>query len=94
MGSSTNQELQAYYEHLRTPSEILIKEQHQRSVLTKLLTVSSNLHYYIQKQVHLLNLLLQSMYVLCLFWSLNKGSTVLFLFIFISFNLMHCHLIS
>jgi hypothetical protein len=32
VGSSTNQELQAYYEHLTTVSEILIREQHQRSI--------------------------------------------------------------
>jgi hypothetical protein len=32
VGSSTNQELQAYDEHLRTVSEILNKEQHQKSV--------------------------------------------------------------
>ena len=32
VGSSTNQELQAYYAHLRTASEILIIEQHQMSV--------------------------------------------------------------
>ena len=32
VGSSTNQELQVYYTHLSTVSEILIKEQHQRSV--------------------------------------------------------------
>ena len=32
VGSSKNQEMQAYYEHLRTVSEILIKELHQRSV--------------------------------------------------------------
>jgi hypothetical protein len=34
--SSTNQKLQEYYEHLRTVMEILIKEQQQRSVQTKL----------------------------------------------------------
>jgi hypothetical protein len=34
--SSTNQKLQEYYEHLRTVREILIKEQQQRSVQTKL----------------------------------------------------------
>jgi hypothetical protein len=34
--SSTNQNLQEYYEHLRTVREILIKEQQQRSVQTKL----------------------------------------------------------
>jgi hypothetical protein len=34
--SSTNWELQAYYEHLRTAREILIKEQKQRSVQTEL----------------------------------------------------------
>jgi len=36
VGSSTNQKLQAYYKHLRTVREILIKEQEQRSVQTKL----------------------------------------------------------
>jgi hypothetical protein len=34
--SSTNKKLQEYYEHLRTMTEILIKEQQQRSVQTKL----------------------------------------------------------
>jgi hypothetical protein len=34
--SSTNRELQACYEHLRTVREILIKEQQQRSVQTEL----------------------------------------------------------
>jgi hypothetical protein len=34
--SSANQKLQEYYEHLRTVREILIKEQQQRSVHTKL----------------------------------------------------------
>jgi hypothetical protein len=34
--SSTNQKLQEYYEHLRTVREVLIKEQQQRSVQTKL----------------------------------------------------------
>jgi hypothetical protein len=34
--SSTNQKLQQYYEHPRTVREILIKEQQQRSVQTKL----------------------------------------------------------
>jgi hypothetical protein len=33
-GSSTNKKLQAYYKHLRTVREILIKEQQQRSVHT------------------------------------------------------------
>jgi hypothetical protein len=33
---STNQKLQGYYEHLRTVREILINEQQQRSVQTKL----------------------------------------------------------
>jgi hypothetical protein len=32
VGSSTNQELQVHYEHLTTASEILNREQHQRSV--------------------------------------------------------------
>jgi glycine cleavage system pyridoxal-binding protein P len=32
VGSSTNQELQAYYAHLRSVTENLIKEEHQRSV--------------------------------------------------------------
>jgi hypothetical protein len=35
VGSSTNWELQAYYEHLRTVREIQIKEWQQRSVQTK-----------------------------------------------------------
>jgi meiotically up-regulated gene 157 (Mug157) protein len=43
--SSTNQEFQQYYEHLKTAREILIKEQQQRSVQTNL-TVSPNPHYY------------------------------------------------
>jgi hypothetical protein len=34
--SSTNKKFQEYYEHLRTVREILIKEQQQRSVQTKL----------------------------------------------------------
>jgi hypothetical protein len=34
--SSANQKLQEYYEHLRSLREILIKEQQQRSVQTKL----------------------------------------------------------
>jgi hypothetical protein len=34
--SSTNKKLREYYEHLRTVREILIKEQQQRSVQTKL----------------------------------------------------------
>jgi hypothetical protein len=34
--SSTNEKWQEYYEHLRTVREILIKEQQQRSVQTKL----------------------------------------------------------
>jgi hypothetical protein len=34
--SSANQKLQECYEHLRTVREILIKEQRQRSVQTKL----------------------------------------------------------
>ena len=69
VGSSTNQELQAYeyYAHLRTSSEILIKEQHQRSVHQNFDNFFKNLHYYFQKQVHPLSLLLESMYVLCLF---------------------------
>jgi hypothetical protein len=33
---STNQKLQEHYEHLRNVMEILIKEQQQRSVQTKL----------------------------------------------------------
>jgi hypothetical protein len=33
---STNKKLMEYYEHLRTVREILIKEQQQRSVQTKL----------------------------------------------------------
>jgi hypothetical protein len=53
VGSSANRELQAYYEHLRTVRKMLIKEQQQRSVKT----ISSNLHYYIQKQIQLLSLL-------------------------------------
>jgi len=36
VGSSTNQKFQAYYEHLRTVREILIKERQQRSVHTVL----------------------------------------------------------
>lgn len=36
VGSSTNKKLQAYYKHLRTVREILIKEQKQRSVHTVL----------------------------------------------------------
>ena len=35
VGSSTNQELQAYYEHVRTVRYILTKEQQQRPVQTK-----------------------------------------------------------
>jgi hypothetical protein len=54
VGSSTNRQFQAFYEHLRTVREILIKKQQQRSVQAKL-TVSSNLHCYIQKQVQLLS---------------------------------------
>jgi hypothetical protein len=34
--SSTNKKLQEYFEHIRTVREILIKEQQQRSVQTKL----------------------------------------------------------
>ena len=36
VGSSTNRELQTYYEHLRTVREILIKQQHERFVSTEL----------------------------------------------------------
>jgi hypothetical protein len=36
VGSSTNWELQGYYEHLSTVREVLIKGQQQRSVHTNL----------------------------------------------------------
>jgi hypothetical protein len=36
VGSSTNREFQAYYEHQRAVRAILIKEQQQRSLQTKL----------------------------------------------------------
>jgi hypothetical protein len=36
VNSSTNQKLQEYYERLRTVRDVLIKEQQQRSVQTKL----------------------------------------------------------
>jgi hypothetical protein len=52
------------------------------SVQTKLETVSSNLHYYFQKQVQLLNLLSMKKYIVLLQF-LNEVSTVTFLFIFI-----------
>jgi hypothetical protein len=54
--SSTNQKLQEYYEHLRTVREILLKNS-GRGLFRQNLTVSSNLHYYVQKQVQLLCLL-------------------------------------
>jgi len=55
-GSSTNHELRAYYEHLSTVREILIKGQQQRSVHAKL-DGFLNMHYYVQKQLQLLRLL-------------------------------------
>jgi hypothetical protein len=54
--SSTNKKLQEYCEYLRTVRETLIKEQQHRS-FQKNVTASSNLHYYIQKQAQLLNVL-------------------------------------
>jgi hypothetical protein len=53
--SSTSKKLQEYYEHLRTVREVLIKEQQQRYVHTKIDT-SFNLHCYI-KNVQLRSLL-------------------------------------
>jgi hypothetical protein len=69
VGCLTNQELQAYYEHLRTVREILIKEQQERSVPTKL---------YVQKQVQLLSLILINVCIVFFLYFLNKGSTVIF----------------
>jgi hypothetical protein len=54
--SSTSTKLQECYEHLRTVREILIKEQQQRYVYTKIDT-SFNLHYYIQNEVQLTSFL-------------------------------------
>jgi hypothetical protein len=58
------------------------------SVQTKLETVPSNLHYYVQKQVQLLSLLSMNKYIVFLQF-LNKGSTEnILLFIFISSTLI------
>jgi hypothetical protein len=51
------------------------------SVETKLETVSSNLHYYVQKQVQLLSLLSMNKCTVFLLY-LHKGSTVIFCYIF------------
>jgi hypothetical protein len=53
------------------------------SAQTKLETVSSDLHYYVQTQVQLLSLLSMNKCVVFLQF-LNKGSTVIFLYIFLS----------
>jgi len=68
MGSSTNHELQAYYEHLSTVREILNKGQQQRSVHAKL-DGFLNVHYYVQKQLQLLSLLPMNkcVCIVCLF---------------------------
>jgi hypothetical protein len=52
------------------------------SVQTKLETVSANLHHYVHKQVQPLSLLSMNKRIVFL-WFLNKGSTVIFLYIFI-----------
>jgi hypothetical protein len=65
------------YERLRTVREILIKEEQQRPVQTKLETVSSDLHYYVQIQAQLLSLLSMNKHIVFLLF-LNKGSTVIF----------------
>jgi hypothetical protein len=61
---------------VRIPSN---SETSHLSVETELVTVSSDLHYYVQKQAQLLSLLSMNSYSF-----LNKASTVIFLFIFIS----------
>jgi hypothetical protein len=53
------------------------------SVQAELYTVSSNLHYYVQKQVQLMSLLPKNNYIVFLQF-LIKGSALIFLFIFIS----------
>jgi hypothetical protein len=53
------------------------------SVQKRNLTVFSNLHYYGQKQVQLLSLLSMNKLIVFLLF-LNKGSTVIFLYLFSS----------
>jgi chlorite dismutase len=80
--SSTNKKLQEYYEHLRTVREILIKEQQHRSVQTKLdsffkpALLRSN-------RVQFLSLLLMNKCIVFLQF-LNKGSTVIFFYLYSS----------
>jgi hypothetical protein len=74
--------LQEYYEHLRTMRDILIKNS-SRDPFRQNLTVSSNLCYYVQKQIPLLNLLLMNKSIVFLSF-LNKGSTVIFCYLFSS----------
>jgi hypothetical protein len=54
------------------------------SVWTKLETVSSNLHYYVQKQVQLLSLLSWINIIIVFLQFLNKVSTVIFCYLFSS----------
>jgi hypothetical protein len=60
------------------------------SLQTKLETVSSDLHYYVQKQVQLLSLLSVNKNVLFLYF-MNKGSTVIFFCLFSSALLISLH---
>jgi hypothetical protein len=60
------------------------------SVQTELETLSSNLNYYVQKQVQLLSLLSMNKYIVFLQF-LNKGSTVIFCYLFSSAVLGSLH---
>ena len=62
--SSRNWELHAYYEHLQTVRKILIKKC-SRGLFRQNLTVSSSLHYYIQKQVQLQSLISMNKCMYC-----------------------------
>ena len=90
VGSSTNQELQACYEH--SVREIPTKEQKQMSVQTK---VSANPNYYVPKQVQLLSL--YQLKMLCnvhFLYFLNKGSTLKLFTILTFCKFMHTFLMS
>jgi Trp operon repressor len=81
VGSSTSQQLQEYYEHLRTVRQILTKEQQQRYVHTKL-DSSFNLHYCIQNEAQLMHLLWLNKCIVFFCSFLNKGSAVIFFIYF------------
>ena len=94
VGSSTNQELQAYYEHLTTVSEILIREQHQRSVHQNSDNFFKPTLLHSKTSTSSESSIWINVCIVPFYQFLNKGSILPFLFILISLNLEHRHLIS